>query len=245
MQTSAIQLRNASPYVPRTHTEATGLPASFSNYPFVCVHYPHGWSYSEAHGFVPELSEIVSKPGVNGVTMDGVGPNAVINNNRAVAGSMKKGGRIIDPKDSRLGEFMGYVVFYPTVNGSKHFCFAGSEFEILPGGHVKQTDTSARYMAFKLHVRDAGLIEPMAQSVYARIRDIEVTKLNRLVRRSADSPFYQAKVDESQKRLIAMDAAWDAYVTAAETGEADATTPPAKPGRLKIKPQTADVSVKP
>ena len=241
MQTAAIQLRNATTYVPRTQTEATGLPPAFANYPFVCVHYPHGWAYSEEWGFVPELSEIVSKPGVNGVEIHGQGPNAVINNTKAIAGSLKKGGRIIDPKDSRLGDFREYVVFYPTTNGGKHFCFAGSEFEILPGGHVKQTDTSANYMAFKLHVRDAGLVEPMARSVYLKLRDMEHTALNRLVRRSADSPFYQEKVKAKEARMLAMDKAWEAYCAKVAAPAVDEV--PA--GKMKLKAKPAAVNTKP
>jgi hypothetical protein len=234
MNTSTIQLRNPETYHPRVQQEEEGLPASFANAPFVHVHYPHGWSYLDGHGFVPDLSEIVSKPGVNGVTIQGHGRNAVIDTSRAIAGSMKKGGRIIDPTDPRLGEFVNYVVYYPTTNGAKHFCFMGAEFEKLPGGSVTQLDTSDVHLRFRLHLRDAGLVEPMSRTVFNKLRDIAQKQANRHQTRAMNSPMAEAEYRRRVQRIAEIDAAWTAY-QGAPAVHALGTAPAMAGGKLKIK----------
>lgn len=196
----SIALTKPTPFVPSADQDERRLPASYSNHRFVFVHYPTGRTFSEEHGFIPELSTIVAKPGVNGVGKDG-------RLNKPIAGSIQKGGIVINPNDARLGEWVNYVASYDTVNG-KHWCFKAETFSILPGGRVAQGDNSAKFIAFRKQIDAAGMCHPMEEAVYNELREVERRACERLGKEAAKNPHMKAAYDARVGRMAAMDAAW-------------------------------------
>jgi hypothetical protein len=215
---AAIRIRNATALTPRQEADETRLPADMTNWPFVFVHYPDGWEYSEKHGFLPSLSQIDSKPGVNGVEQD---PRTlVVNNAKAIGGSIRKGGTIIDPRDRRLEQWQNYVVYYTCANGGRHYCLTGTEYELMPGGRARAIPHPEVYEDLRVFIRDRGMVAPMAETTYSALEEIEVRGLERLARRAeAGGDFAQRKLAAKEQRIQAMRKAWAAYREGA-TGEA-------------------------
>ena len=198
---AAVRLTKPEPFVPETADDSSKLPAKYANYRFLFVHYPKGWGFNEADGFMPELSEIVAMPGANGIGDDG-------KLSKAIGGSVQKGGVIINPQDGRLGEWVNYVASYPCRNGRKHYCFKSVEFDILSDGDVKQRDTSKDYRRFLAHIRDGGFIAPMSEAVYNGLLEVEGRGLERCIKAASNNPHRAPQVEAKQKRIEAMRAAW-------------------------------------
>ena len=238
-----IRIRGATPLSPRVEADETLLPGRMVNWPFVMVHYPEGWRYYEDRGFLPELSEIVSKPGVNGVSQDA--RTLQVNNSLAIAGSMKKGGTIINPADPRLGDWRNYVVFYECQGGGRHYCFMGMEYEMLPGGRVRDMPSTTAYDDFRTFLRDSGYVQPMAESVYSQIEELENRAYERLARRAqGGNPYHVEAVEKKAARIAKMRAAWDEYrATPAPTTDPAAGAVQRTP--IKAKPRAATVPVSP
>lgn len=205
------RLRNPTAYRPQQAKEEACLPASMANYPFRYVHYPHGWEWTLEHGFLPTLCSLVHRPGVNGVGTNGTGRNAKIVPDKAHAAATRNGGRIVEPNDPRLGEYRDYLTFFPTENGGRHFCFMASEATVLSNGMLRMHDCSAEWDAFRAHVRDSGIIEPMEEVVYNDLMELERGRLDRITRRVHDGRA-QVGADKAQReRMDAMQKAWAAY----------------------------------
>ncbi len=236
----AIRIQNPTALTPRQEAEETRLPGDMVNWPFVLVHYPDGWEFSEKHGFLPALSQIDSKPGVNGVEQD---PRTKqVNNAKAIGGSIRKGGTIIDPRDRRLEKWQNYVVYYTCANGGRHYCLQGTEYELMPGGRARAIPHPEVYEDLRVFIRDRAIIPPMAETTYAALEEIEIRGLDRLARRAeAGGDFAQRKLAAKEQRLAAMRAAWQVYRQGATSA------PEAVPaGRVRLaKGEVATVNVDP
>lgn len=234
----AIHLDKPTPFQPTASVDDTRLPASYANHRFVFVHYPSGWSFSEEHGFLPELSEIVGQPGVNGVGRDG-------NTNRAVGGAIQKGGTLINPQDRRLGPWVNHIGSYECKNGRKHWCWFQTRYTILPGGNVVGKDMSASFLAFRQYLREKGLVSPMEEAVYNQLYEIASRKYDRAVADASKNPLLADKARELGKRRDRMQAAWLALQpTLDEAGtEVELSGPsvddpgfviPTEPGKVRV-----------
>lgn len=212
VQPRTISLKGGQPWRSREQASSAGLPAEFGNYPWQFVHYAMGWMYDDELGFIPSLSRIEARPGCNGVDLS-------LSTARANAGAAKKGGRIIDPTDRRLGQWMDYVVWYDVAGGRKHFCFTGTEFALLPGGQARAIDNSVNVRKFCAHLRDVGVVDAMSGVIYNVLLDMETTKLTRLRRRAVKSDGMADLVKAQDARVSAMRKAWEAM------GEAPITEP--------------------
>lgn len=197
----AIQLRDAAPFAPAASQDESRLPAKYANHKFVFVHYPSGWSWVDGFGFLPDLSRIVAMPGVNGVSRDGKA-------NKATAGSIEKGGLVINTMDPRLGKWRPYIGSYDCRNGGKHWCFIRQGFTILPGGNVREDDASAAFNEFRQHLMDAGICYPMDEVVYNEKLEIEKTAIERIARDAEKNPHRLAKYEARVARRDAMVAWW-------------------------------------
>lgn len=198
---SAITLRNPERLQPQAEAVAQLLPADMANYAFTHVHYPGGWVYDDELGFLPELSEITARPGVNGVPING-------NTNLAMAGAIGKGGMIVNPTDPRLGDYRNYMARFKCVGGRHRYGLAQDEYVLLPGGEAKQEDTSAYKRGLLVHLRDNGMVHPLESPVYRKLLDIEERACRRLAERSAANPFFTDALKARQLRLAKMKQAW-------------------------------------
>jgi hypothetical protein len=215
----SIQLSTPTPYAPQADTDGRKLPAKFTNHRFVYVHYASGWSWVPGLGFLPDLSTIVAKPGVNGVDITG-------RLNKPSAGALQKGGMVINPVDPRLGPWRGYLGSFDTVNG-KHWCFIRAGFTILPGGNVKERDCSADYHAFLQHLMTANMVHPMDQVVYNERIEIEDRKIERLARAAAENPHKKGRYEAAMKTREEMVAWWAKYTVGTDAIPAEGISLPA------------------
>lgn len=211
---AAIHLDTPKPFIPQADQDERRLPQKYTNQRFVYVHYPAGWSFDPVLGFLPDLNTIVAKKGVNGVGEDG-------RMNKPIAGSIQKGGIVINPADRRLGEWHNYVGSYDTVNG-KHWCFKACRFTILPGGNVSQNDNSAEFAAFRKHILDAGMCNSLEEPVFNELREIERKRLERAGKEAAKNPHLKAAYEARIEVGRAMDAWWAKYTGADQPTPANA-----------------------
>ena len=231
---AAIKLSGGQKYKPAEQQDEQRLPAEFANNPFVFIHYPAGWAWDdEASTFLPVLSRVFRTPGVNGVGDD-------LKLNRALGGSMAKGGTVIDPRNQRLGEWTDYVVRYPTQGGGFHYAFHNTQFEVLPGGKtaIVPDDT---YRAFLIHLVNANIVDPIADMVVNGLIDTERVGLERLIRAAQSNEHRAADVEAKRARIARM----EAFRTG---GEAASEESPKRGRRVAIKGATApalDLSAEP
>lgn len=125
------------------------------NRAFTCVHFGL-WKFDEeADEWLPEVGEILHVPGANGVSERG-------NPNAAKTGAVSKGGIIIEAHDSRLGEFIDYLAYFPTRAGRRFYCMRWTSFTIVRNGRrcvaVPDKETHRGFLR-QLYV--AGIVPPM------------------------------------------------------------------------------------
>lgn len=237
MAQRTITLSGGTPYKVTAAREEDALPPAFANYPFLFVHYPIGWEYHDTAGFLPSLSAIVARPGVNGVGKDG-------NLSRAIGGSIQKGGIVVQTDDPRLGDWLDYVTTYPTRGGGRHYCFKGVGYVILPGGRVSTVDDPAADVAFRSHLRDAGMVHPLSHAVYQMILEIEQVGLARLEKRVNANPHLAEKLAAKRTRITAIHAAW-AQIENAVVPEPAPASPAAIPTKPRVlRPESATKTIK-
>lgn len=173
---SSIVQPRAEVYRPHDSVEATRLPIK-DNAPFTLVHYPGAWEWDDTLlDFLPCLSEVSHRPGVNGIGDDG-------KPTRALGGAVGKGGTLIPPGDARLGKWRNYVTRYATTNGKYYYCFAGTTFAILPGGQARPVDGSTNYRAFRQHLVKSGILAPIDPISYNALEDATARRIARISNR--------------------------------------------------------------
>tara|TARA_R100000655_G_scaffold67064_2_gene105462 strand:- start:494 stop:1180 length:687 start_codon:yes stop_codon:yes gene_type:complete len=184
-----------------------GLPVSAKNRPglkFVYIHYPQAWIFDLKRGFIPRLSKIYAKPGVNGVDRNG-------DMTVTLAHVERKGGTVVQPKDVRLGEYKDYVHFYKTRTGGKWYVDFCQKAVVLPNDQIVWNDSELEepMRDFAKHVLDCGIVKPILKEVYMQMAEAERAKLDNLYGRLDRNPHLKVKVDECEERIIAMDECWE------------------------------------
>jgi hypothetical protein len=187
------------------NTTIDGLPVNAKHRPahkFVYAHYPQSWVFDLDSGeFLPRLTKIIAKPGVNGVSKTG-------SLTMTLAGVQAKGGTYIDPKDKRLGDYKDYVHYYPTQNGGKWYVDFCQTATVLPTGQVLWGECNEEWRGFLLHIKNSGIISPMIQEIYIKLVEGERNALDQLLGRLDRNPHLGSKVDKSRARLDGMAKAW-------------------------------------
>lgn len=191
---------------------------------FVYVHYPTNWEFDVKEGFIPRLSKIVAKPGVNGV-----GENMSLT--LTLANLASKGATYIDPKDVRLGEFQDYVRYYEADGGARWYVDFCDEATVLPNGELlwNTSEVGAIFRKFQAQIRDTGIIEDLHYEVYQKFLSRERRRNDSLLGRAERNPHLMKKAERSQIRLDAMEAWWSK-----KTKE---LTKQAKPARARKTPK--------
>lgn len=232
----AVEIRpKGETYRPAESVAETKLPPEFRNHPFIFVHYPTAWEWdAESKRFLPSLSQIVLRPGVNGVGDD-------LSPRRAIGGSVAKGGVVVRPEDSRLGEWQNFVTRYPvrtpTGKGEAwHYCFRSQEFAVLPNGQAAVIEGSEDFRRFRAHLLDAKIIDEPGAVMVRAVVEVERRGLERKVREARDNPHRASEVEAKRERLAAMEA-WIAKRSGAGAVAAPAT---AKRARAEIAPAVAE-----
>lgn len=224
---ATVKLSGGERYAPADSKQEQGLPAEWRSHPYVFVHYPTGWVWDDELGdFLPSLSRIMQTNGVNGIGDDG-------KMNRALGGSMEKGGTIIDPRNARLGEWTNYLVRYPVVGGGYHYAFVGTEFEVLPGGRASVIEAGESYRRFLAHLVEANIVDPIPSMVVNRLIEVERTGLERLIRVAQSNPHRAPEVEAKRARIARMEA-W--RNPAAATSTEDEPAKAKGPRRTKLAP---------
>ena len=184
------------------------LPAKYANHPFMYVAYTNGWEWDEADKrMLPCLSEIRITPGVNGVGDD-------LSPHRAIGSSVQKGGTIIRPNDTRLGEWQNFITRYKCGAGRPvkfvgwHYCFRSAGFEILPNREAAPIDGSAEFRDFRAHLVECGIISPISGPELSRLLAVERLGLSRLIGAAQNNPHRGTAVEAKRARVEAIEAWW-------------------------------------
>jgi hypothetical protein len=177
------------------------LPVSYANHRFLYAHFPRSWTfYDEVGEFLPNLNQVIAKPGCNGVDNSG-------NMTGALAGAIGKGGTVIRDTDARLGDHKHYVGVTKCVGGRRHHAFYGDGYiQLGPDDFMIDHDRTL-WIDFLQTIKRSGIIEPMDAMVYRAQLQGQTTRLNRLSRRTGVLP---ERIEKVQARLVAMKTAWEA-----------------------------------
>jgi len=211
-----MKLTQPTAHVEQHDTQAGRIPLIAGDQvglPFLAIHYQTAWDYDDEHGFLPRVQQTIGREGCNGVTWNK--RTQALDYSRARAKVAKKGGVCIETTDTRLGEFMHYLVSYPTANGSpdggKWFCWKWETVRVLANGTKVWEEAPGSSARFRAHLRDHGIVGPMLAEVYAKLREHETKRLERFADRMGTNAHLAAKYEAQLKRLAAMAEAWDAY----------------------------------
>lgn len=208
--------------VRRTTDTNKGLPIARPRSDFQLVVYEKSWGFHDEYGWLPEPGMVLAVPGANGVRVDRQGR---VDMTGALAGAARKGGTLIDPEDARLGDpedpnffaggpgFRHYVCTYDTTGGGKHHVEWCAEATKLRSGEViwngDDPKCVAEWTRFRRFLRDAGIVPPMQAEVYRWKMATAHDRLERIRTRYAEAPNMQFRVEEEEKRIAAMERAWD------------------------------------
>jgi len=210
---STVQVNVGSTYVEPDQLAGgiNVLPAHFSNGPWNYVHYPGAWEWSDKqNAFLPVLAVISKTPGSNGVTKNG-------DMTFARANVSIKDGRLIEPRDPRLGEHVGYLIAYPCEGGRKYHAHRGCAFTVTPNGRVIAAE-SDEFDDFRKALVPSGILHPLDEWVYNLIREREAKALDRVENdyASKGGDFRKEKVLARRDRVARMEAAWKAMSAVAD-----------------------------
>jgi hypothetical protein len=211
-----------------TVEEAEGLPRVQRHISegarFKFAHYPTAWEYVSdetlkergvtreelglaKNGWLPVLSMIRAIPGVNGVGKD-------LRTDTPEAVCAGKGGTVIQPDDSRLGEFRDYMAWYDVRGGGKYFTSWCERVEaVLPSGQLiwDTVTASVEMIKFRAHLRDNLLAKP-ARGFPLAVIERESDQQKRYVELAGNNPTAARRADEQRKRIDAMRADLDAWL---------------------------------
>ena len=169
---------------------------------FVYVHYPQSWEWhNKTAQFLPKPKKIIAKPGCNGVSSNGDLTPAIVT-------VQQKGGVFINPNDARLGDYQGYVSFYPTEHGGKWFVDWCTEATVLSNGQIVWRAKEGEWDNFRAHLIECGIIEPMRVEILEKLEDAQQERVDRLLNRLDRNPHLKVKLDKAQQTLADMQAAW-------------------------------------
>lgn len=179
--------------------------------PFVYVHYAGAWEWHAELGWLPQLSTLIAMPGVNGV-------DERMDLRRTIQGAVSKGGTYIDPKDRRLlldgededtAQFYDYARYYDTTDGRKWWVTVGQEPTVTRSGKILWNSDEAAdvFAAFRAHLRDAGMVEPMHDLVYREKVDAQRARIDNLRGRAGLNPHLTVQLQQAEQQLAAMEAA--------------------------------------
>ena len=205
---STIRIAATGRYQRKQVVENEGLPAKYANNPYVYIHYPRGWTFDgEVGEFLPDLNEGHLTAGVNGVDED-PRDHRILKPQKMFAGTLAKGGIIINTDDERLGEWTNYLASYECKGGGKHYCFVAVEYDILPGGEAVAREAPAEFRKFRQHIRDHKLCHGMSEPVYNKLLSVEEAALERAINRAQSNPHLSKKVEAVEVKIAAMKEAW-------------------------------------
>lgn len=189
--------------------EDDGLPINHTHkqtFRFQYVHYPKSWIYDVERGFLPDITKLVARPGLNGVKKDG-------SMTLALANARDKGATILDPKDERLGPYMDYVHFYPIRGGGKYYVDFNKSATVLPNDEIiwNKSELRSTWYDFLAFIRGTTLVRPMIKEIFLSIREKEQDKLNGLLGRFDRNPHLKHRIGLAEARLAGMDKHWQEY----------------------------------
>ncbi len=204
MQQSTVRL--TQPKREKAHVkEVHGLPIRRGVKPgkrFVYVHYSKSCEFvSSEWGFLPIPKKVIATPGCNGVGKNGDLTPVII-------GVSQKGGTYIDPTDSRLGEYEGYVQYYDCENGAKWYCDFCSEATVLPDGQIIWSSREDEWKGFRKHLSSSGILNPLIPEVYEMLLAKQVTRTERIGSKVHRNPHLQVKYDAEMQKLEDMKKCW-------------------------------------
>ena len=186
--------------------EISGLPVTQGakvGERFVYIHYPQCWEWHHETGqFLPKPKKIKAKPGCNGVAEGGDLTPAIVT-------VQQKGGTYIDPNDSRLGEFEGYVSYFTTQGGGKWFVDWCTEAIVQKSGRITWRSKDGEWDRFRAHLASCGILQPMGVEVYEKLEDSQMERVDRLLNRLDRNPHLKVKRDKARQILEAMQEGWD------------------------------------
>lgn len=212
--------------------DASLLPKTETRPPWVYIHNPLGWEVVCTGGdpslplsereknpdnweFLPMLGRIEGEDGANGVKYDK--RSDTYSFALAIQVHAARGTVAILPTDRRLGRWHRYNSrYFPCEGGGKHYCEPGERLAKLPNGMVISRPNADEFNAFRRHLKEAGLVEPMQAEVYEN--SIRVRSQQRL-RRAENAKNPDRARDKALMLQAREEAAW-AKETAAAMGGA-------------------------
>lgn len=171
---------------------------------FILLHYPSNWDLSKDGEWLPGLSEVDIKPGINRV--GGIVGNENLSQSREWF--IKKGATEINPTDKRLGKFINPIcvkngLYKKDALGSpvhKHY-YLGHKICTLTTRqkndgtiHVVPVTDQKIYDEFRRHLVQSGIVEPVSEEVLIR-------HLERLISARDSLSIYDKLSETTQKHL--------------------------------------------
>jgi len=186
---------------------------------FIYAHHPGNWEFvSEETGFVPRISKVPLRPGINGCRK---GPQGHL----PVLSRLRMEGWVILNEDgpvkvsSPTGEIVddhGYLLRYDGVRGATYADVWSRPF-VVGAGPSARVDWSSQYdregwNAWRVFLRESGAVPPPSPSVLAaNMRRQERRSRRRIAEAHDGAPHVQAIVEHETAKFNAMREAAAAY----------------------------------
>jgi len=165
---------------------------------FLYKHHPMRFMFVGGE-WLPQLSKLRIDPGVGGVVTGG-------GIDLAVAGNMRQGWQVIQPSDSRLGEYQDYMVALPHAAGGSTYVDPFQKVTV-EAGRMFVEEGGDNYFAFLRHLIESGVVAPISANVKKiKLHDIE-KKVERLQGAVSVNPANQiaaGRLRQAEELLSAM-----------------------------------------
>ncbi len=179
---------------------------------FVYCHNPSNWSFHTDHGFIPNVTKIQIRPGVNGCKRPPNGHIPMLSRLRSdgwipidESGPIK----VTDPESGQIVDDMGYLHQWEGKRGPI-YQDAWSWPTLLGAGSAATCDWSSQFdragfVAWQVQLRDSGTVPPIGPGIAARLLKVKGRRADRRVADGHDgNPHIQAHVNREHAELEAM-----------------------------------------
>ena len=130
---------------------------------------------------------------------------------KPIASAQMKGGTYIDPKDTRLGPYTDYVMFYDTDRGGRWYVDFCAKATVLTSGEIiwNTKESTVEFDKFRKHLRDSGIVPPMLPEIYNWLVKREDEKSKTLLSKAGNNPHMMQAYEAQIQKLDEMAKAFD------------------------------------
>jgi len=157
--------------------------------------------------WLPRLSQIPIKRGVNGMTGD---DDRYIDASSFTGRYRDTGGVLFKHGDKRLGPHADYLCVVPCEKGGTAGSFHLTKWErpVVLNGRVRQERDGDGFNDFLNYVMEQGLVEPMSEFVLQDAIDLQEKKISTMRNRPSETYGLGDRVKRQEEKLDRMKSAW-------------------------------------